>query len=88
MYKRIKEKYDEEQTKKFIEKLDQLKFYSFCKSHAISYAKLVYRCAYFKYYKPKEFWLSFLNNSCSSYRKWVHFREANKVGRNIGLREY
>lgn len=63
-----------------IERLEQLKYYSFCKSHAYSYASLVYALAYEKYYNPKKFWLSTLNNCNSSYRRWVHFRKASEAG--------
>ena len=57
-------------------RLLNLKKYSFCKSHALSYAKLVWCLAYNKIYKPKEFWISTLNNCNTMYRKWVHFRQA------------
>jgi len=60
--------------------LCNLQSYSFCKSHAISYAKLVYALAYCRVYKPIEFWISALNNCNSSYRKWVYYREAVAVG--------
>ncbi len=67
--------------RKFVkEQLEQLQLYSFCKSHAFSYAKLVYALAYQKAHNPKEFWLATLNNCNSSYRKWVHFREARNAG--------
>ena len=59
--------------------LDQIatfRKYSFCKSHAISYAQLVYALAYQKYYQPKKFWKAVLNHANTSYRKWVHFAEA------------
>jgi DNA polymerase III alpha subunit len=62
------------------DQLCNLSSYSFCKSHAISYAKLVYVLAYHKYYNPKEFWVSALNNCNSSYRRWVYYRECVAVG--------
>jgi len=65
--------------------LEQLQEYSFCKSHAISYAKLVWALAYQKAHNPKQFWVATLNNCCSSYRKWVHFREAKKAGIELTL---
>ena len=65
------------------EQLCCLQDYSFCKSHAISYAKLVWALAYQKVHKPKLFWLSALNNCNSSFRTWVHFR--NAVDANISL---
>jgi DNA polymerase III alpha subunit len=57
-----------------------LQDYSFCKSHALSYAKLVYALAYQKTHNPVRFWLAALNNCNSSYRQWVHFREAVAAG--------
>ena len=63
-----------------IERLEQLEYYSFCKSHAFSYAQLIYCLAYQKAHNPINFWLSALNNCNSSFRKWVHFREANYAG--------
>ena len=57
-----------------------LQDYSFCKSHALSYAKLVYALAYQKTHNPVRFWLAALNNCNSSYRTWVHFREAVAAG--------
>ncbi len=61
-------------------KLKHIAKYSFCKSHAISYAQLVYRLAYEKCHHPYEFWKAALNNCHSSYRKWVHLYEARCAG--------
>ncbi len=71
---------DKEQRDQINERLEQLVYYSFCKSHAYSYAQLVWALAYHKVHNPMQFWLSTLNNCNSSYRKWVHFREARKSG--------
>ncbi len=60
--------------------LKQLTKYSFCKSHAFSYAQLVYQLAYFKYHKPQDFWRAVLKHSEGSYKKWVHLYEAQIVG--------
>ncbi len=60
-----------------------LQEYSFCKSHALSYARLVYALAYQKTHNPIKFWLSALNNCNSSYRSWVHFREAVAAGAKL-----
>ena len=68
---------------KIIERLDQLQYYSFCKSHAYSYAKLVWALAYHKANNIKNFWISALNNCNTSYRKWVHYREAIHAGVKI-----
>jgi DNA polymerase III alpha subunit len=60
--------------------LSQLVYYSFCKSHAFSYAQLVWALAYWKVYNPHEFWAATLNHCNSEYRKWVHYREACVAG--------
>ena len=64
-------------------KLKHIAKYSFCKSHAVSYAQLVYRLAYDKCHHPYEFWKAALNNCQSSYRKWVHLYEARCAGVDI-----
>ncbi len=70
---------------KLLQKLNNLRKYSFCKSHSYSYAQLVYKLAYEKAHNPKKFWIATLKHSNSSYRKWVHIYEANKynVQKNI-----
>jgi hypothetical protein len=70
----------EGQQEKINDSLTDLRRYSFCKSHAISYAKLVWALAYCKVYFPTEFWLATLNHCHSSYRKWVHYNEAKTAG--------
>jgi DNA polymerase III alpha subunit len=60
--------------------LDYLVLYSFCKSHAISYAQLVWALAYEKTHNPHRFWMATLNHCHSEYRKWVHYREARLSG--------
>jgi len=60
--------------------LDQLSLYSFCKSHAISYAQLVWALAYQKAHNPHLFWIASLNHCHSEYRRWVHWREARCSG--------
>ena len=72
--------FTEEKTEMIVQLLEQLQAYSFCKSHAISYAKLVWALAYQKAHNPKQFWLAALNNCNSSFRRWVHFREAHHSG--------
>lgn len=60
--------------------LDYLALYSFCKSHAVSYAQLVWALAYEKAHNPHRFWLGALNHCHSEFRKWVHYREARCSG--------
>jgi len=62
--------------KDILKKLSNLSRYGFCKSHAFSYAQLVWKLAFMKAHFPKEFWRATLNNCHSSYKKWVHLYEA------------
>lgn len=64
-------------------KLINLRKYSFCKSHALSYAYLVWALAYQKANNPNEFWKSTIKNCNSMYRRWVHVREAINNGVEI-----
>ena len=66
-----------------IKNLKSLHYYSFCKSHAYSYAQLVWALAYQKAHNPKKFWWSTINNCHSMYKRWVHYCEAKKAG--LGL---
>lgn len=59
-----------------VDDLNQLIYYSFCKSHALSYAQLVWALAYWKAHHPHAFWCAALNHCHSEFRKWVHYREA------------
>ena len=56
--------------------LSNLRYYSFCKSHAMSYAQLVWALAYWKAVAPHRFWCATLNHCHSDFRRWVHYREA------------
>ena len=68
---------------KIYKKLENLRKYSFCKSHALSYAQLVYKLAEAKVKYPKEFWQATIDNCSSYYRKWVHYYEACLSGVDI-----
>lgn len=70
--------------------LEGLRKYSFCKSHAYSYAQLVWALAYMKAHHPTEFWIATLNHCQSQHRKWVHRYEAYRKGvdwRDMSLRK-
>lgn len=75
MLKNVNPDFSKEKIEIIMDNLSCLENYSFCKSHAYSYAKLLYALAYNKYYNPKKFWVSTLNNCNSSYRTWVHYRQ-------------
>ena len=76
---------DEDEKKQVMKCLNQLSYYSFCKSHAFSYAQLVYQLAYYKFHQPVLFWKAVLKHSESSYKKWVHLYEANSVGVDVSV---
>ena len=61
---------------KILQILSDINKYGFCKSHALSYAQLVWQLAYNKAHNPKQFWKSTLKHTKSQYRKWVHLYEA------------
>ena len=63
--------------------LTQLEDFTFCKSHAFSYALLIFALAYHKCHSPKKFWTATLNHANSGYRKWVHHRAAINSGLEI-----
>jgi DNA polymerase III alpha subunit len=77
--------WDDATREELIEQLQNLRQYSFCKSHALSYAKLVWALAYQKVHHPIPFWLATLNHCNSSYRKWVHYREAKAAGIHLRI---
>ncbi len=76
----LKDGYDRELVDTIIDDMNQLVYYSFCKSHALSYAQLVWALAYWKSHRPHEFWCAAINHCHSEYRKWVHYREARCSG--------
>jgi len=60
--------------------LVNMRAYSFCKSHAYSYAQLIWKLAWMKVYRPKEFWEAALKHCHSSYKRWVLLYEAHLAG--------
>ncbi len=67
---------DPDKKKELLKKLRNLSKYSFCKSHAFSYAQLIWKLAYHKCHNPTIFWKAVLNHAQSSYKKWVHYYQA------------
>ena len=63
-----------------IKELSHLRKYSFAKGHSIAYGQNGVAAAYHKARRPKEFWESTLRHNQSSYKKWVHKREAINNG--------
>ncbi len=54
--------------------------YSFCMSHAASYARLAWAVAWMKAHHPLEFWCAALNNNQGMYEKRVYVDEARRGG--------
>jgi DNA polymerase III alpha subunit len=79
-FKTLIQKYSKDKQKEIMSKLSNLSRYGFCKSHAFSYAQLIWKLAYMKAHNPIEFWKATLNNCQSSYKKWVHYYEAKLAG--------
>lgn len=73
-------KHSEDTIRRLMDDLNNLQHYSFCKSHALSYAQLVWALAYEKAHNPHAFWVAALNHCNSDYRTWVHWREARSAG--------
>tara|TARA_B100000575_G_C23140064_1_gene663223 strand:+ start:167 stop:3367 length:3201 start_codon:yes stop_codon:yes gene_type:complete len=78
-------KKSKEETIKIKKSLTNLRKYSFCKAHALSYAQLVWQLAYQKANYPVKFWKSTLKNISSCYRKWVHIHEG--YCKNVYIKE-
>jgi len=71
-------KYNKTQVQNILKSLSNLHLYSFCKSHALSYAQLVYHLAFVKANNPTQFWKSAIKHASScTYKKWVHIYEAS-----------
>ena len=54
--------------------------YSFCMSHAASYAQMAYAAGWLRAHHPLEFWVSALNNNQGMYEKRVYVDEARRGG--------
>jgi len=59
--------------------------YSFCKSHAASYAQLAWAGAYLKAHHPLAFWVAALNNNQGMYEKRVYIEAAKRAGIRVLL---
>ncbi len=59
--------------------------YTFCKSHAVSYALLAWQCAYAKAHKPLHFWNAVLNKNQSVYPRRVYVAAVKRAGFRVLL---
>lgn len=66
-----------------LKELSHLRKYSFAKGHSIAYGQMVWALAFHKARRVKEFWKATLKHNQSSYKKWVHKREAIINGLNL-----
>ncbi|HZU36810.1 MAG TPA: DNA polymerase III subunit alpha, partial [Gemmataceae bacterium] len=63
----------------------QFRYYTFCKSHAVSYGLIAWRSAYLKTHHPLPFWMAALNNNQGVYPRWVYIEEMKRAGIEIRL---
>lgn len=75
----------EQETKTFIQILEDSASYMFGYNHSIAYCMLGYLCAYFRYYHPIEFITSFLNNAANDADIEAGTMLAKKYGLKISL---
>jgi DNA polymerase III alpha subunit len=83
MITKFLQKFKQRNTGEPMIQLNELHKYSYCKGHAIAYGQLVWALAYHKHYTPKKFWAATIKHCRSSYRRWVHKIEAQRVGVSI-----
>jgi hypothetical protein len=79
-FRRKIQAFPRDKQREIMTRLANLSRYGFCKSHALSYAQLIWKLAYMKANHPYEFWKATLNNCQSMYRQWVHLYEARLAG--------
>jgi len=66
-----------------IQDIEAFRTFSMCKSHSVSYGRVVWALAYHKAHNPSAFWLSTINHAKSMWRDWVHIEEAKLSGLDI-----
>ncbi len=65
--------------------LTHFRRYTFCKSHAVSYALIAWRCAYAKARHPLPFWTAVLNNNQGVYPRRVYVEAIKRAGLRVLL---
>jgi DNA-directed DNA polymerase III PolC len=65
--------------------LTHFRRYTFCKSHAVSYALIAWRCAHAKAHYPAHFWTAVLNNNQGVYPRRVYVEEIKRAGIRVLL---
>ncbi|MBN1754883.1 DNA polymerase III subunit alpha, partial [bacterium] len=67
------------------ERINHFMSYSFCKSHAATYAVIAYQAAYLKTHFPVEYMAAVLSNHAGFYSTEVYLQEARRLGLEIML---
>ena len=65
--------------------LTHFRRYTFCRSHAVSYALIAWRCAYAKAHYPLYFWTAVLNNNQGVYPRRVYIEALKRAGLRVLL---
>lgn len=60
--------------------IPKLKSYGFCKSHSLSFARLIYMLYYCKYYYPRDFWENTIKVIKGYHNDWVYIRKGLECG--------
>ena len=60
--------------------LDRFKYYTFCKSHAVSYGLIAWQSAYLKAHQPLCFWTAAVNNNQGVYPRRVYIEAIKRAG--------
>jgi DNA polymerase III alpha subunit len=65
--------------------LTHFRRYTFCRSHAVSYALIAWRCAFAKAHFPLQFWAAVLNNNQGVYPRRVYVEAIKQAGHRLLL---
>jgi DNA polymerase-3 subunit alpha len=65
--------------------LARFNYYTFCKSHAVSYGLIAWKAACFKAHQPLIFWTAALNNNQGMYPRRVYVEAAKRAGIELRL---
>jgi error-prone DNA polymerase len=65
--------------------LTHFRRYTFCRSHAVSYALIAWRCAFAKVHFPLQFWAAVLNNNQGVYPRRVYVEAIKQAGHRLLL---
>jgi DNA-directed DNA polymerase III PolC len=65
--------------------LDRFQYYTFCKSHAVSYGLIAWQSAYLKAHHPLCFWTAAINNNQGVYPRRVYIEAIKRAGFRVLL---